>query len=98
MKGILLPFFIFVFFYGMAQDRTKTLQGRVSSPDMDVVGVVVQNTASQEAVITDLDGNFSIKVKVGDTLVFSAVHFRRKLLDRKSTRLNSSHVKISYAI
>ena len=78
----------------MAQDRTKTLQGRVSSPDMDVVGVVVQNRAFQEAVITDLDGNFSIKVKVGDTLVFSAVHFRRKLLPVTENLYNSSFVEV----
>src|SRR5690606_40624233 len=34
------------------------------------------------------------KVHIGD----SSNVFQRKILDRKSTRLNSSHVKISYAV
>lgn len=94
MKGILLPFFLLVFFCGKAQDGTRPLKGRVTSPDMDVVGVVVQNTVSQEAVITDLDGNFTIGIKVGDTLAFSAVHFRRKLLPVTENLYNSSYVEV----
>ena len=78
----------------MAQDRTKTLQGRVTSPTMDVVGVVIQNKASGAAVITDLDGNFGIGAKLGDTLVFSAVHFHRKFLPVTESLYNSSFVEV----
>src|SRR5690606_41957038 len=35
---------------------------------------------------------------VGDPLTFFAGMMRIHFLDRKSTRLNSSHVKISYAV
>src|SRR5690606_24604649 len=94
MKGIWIPFFLLVVFGGMAQDRTKTLQGRVTSPTMDVVGVVIQNKASGAAVITDLDGNFGIGAKLGDTLVFSAVHFHRKFLPVTESLYNSSFVEV----
>lgn len=90
----LLPFFLFAVLCGSAQDGTKELKGRVSSPDRDVVGVVVQNRGTERAVITDLEGQFSIGVRVGDTLVFSAVHFRRKLLPVSQALYNSSFVDV----
>ncbi|WP_350287955.1 carboxypeptidase-like regulatory domain-containing protein [uncultured Croceitalea sp.] len=48
--------------------------------DKDVTGVTIQNISTKRATITDLDGNFSIEVKLNDTLVFSAVQFKRKVL------------------
>jgi len=94
MRGIHLSFFLLFIMTGHAQEATKTLHGRVSSPDRDVVGVVVQNSASGAAVITDQEGNFSIGIKVGDTLIFSAVHFHRKLLPVTQTLYNSSFVEV----
>ncbi|WP_190811628.1 carboxypeptidase-like regulatory domain-containing protein [Flagellimonas sp. S3867] len=78
-----------------AQQRaTKELKGRVYSPQKDVVGVVVQNITSTRAVITDIDGNFSIPVKLNDTLVFSAVQFKRKILTVNEVLLNTSFISV----
>ncbi len=60
--------------------QTKTFKGKVYADNADVTGVVIQNTTTERATITDLDGNFSIQVRLNDTLVFSAVQFKRKLL------------------
>ena len=58
----------------------KVLRGKVSSKGNDVTGVAIQNVSSRKATITDFEGNFSIAVKLNDTLVFSAVQFKRKVL------------------
>ncbi len=68
--------------------------GRVSATDKDVVGVVVQNISLNRAVITDIDGGFSIRVRLNDTLVFSAVQFRRKVLPVNEVIFNSNFVTV----
>ncbi|MEM9363811.1 MAG: hypothetical protein AAGA43_14320 [Bacteroidota bacterium] len=74
--------------------ETKVLNGRVEAPGKDVVGVVIQNITSQNAVITSLDGRFGIQVQVGDTLVFSAVQFKRKTLPINQVLFNTSFVTV----
>lgn len=95
MKNCLLALLLFVAQWGFAQEGDgKVLQGRVTSADKDVVGVVVQNVTAGEAVITDLDGNFSIQVRVNDTLLFSAVHFLRKSLPVTEALYQSNFVEV----
>ncbi|MBS9463271.1 carboxypeptidase-like regulatory domain-containing protein [Flagellimonas sp. 389] len=72
----------------------KQLKGKVYSKGKDVVGVVVQNITTKNAVITDMDGNFSIAVQRNDTLVFSAVQFRRKVLPVTEDILNTNFVTV----
>ncbi|MDO6519234.1 hypothetical protein [Zobellia uliginosa] len=55
-----------------------TLEGRVYSENMDVSATHVLNTTSKKATITTVDGFFDIVVRLNDTLVFSAVQFKRK--------------------
>lgn len=63
----------------LAQSReTKNLEGRVTSKDGDVAATHVLNVTTQRAGITDLNGYFSIQVRENDTLVFSAVQFKKK--------------------
>ncbi|KKK78129.1 hypothetical protein LCGC14_2846670, partial [marine sediment metagenome] len=62
-----------------AQSRTE-LEGRVYSIEAEVMGTHVVNRSSQRATITDGNGFFTIPVEMGDTLIFTAVQFRRKEL------------------
>lgn len=75
--------------------ETRPLNGRVEAKDKDVVGVVVQNISSNNAVITDLEGRFSIPVQVGDTLVFSAVQFKKKSLPINAVIFNTNFVSVN---
>ncbi|WP_396637108.1 carboxypeptidase-like regulatory domain-containing protein [Maribacter sp. R77961] len=59
-------------------DDTKDLEGKVSSKDGDVAATHVLNTTTKRASITDINGFFSIPVRLNDTLVFSAVQFKKK--------------------
>lgn len=57
-----------------------TLEGKVSSADGDVSATHVLNISTKKAAITDIDGFFSISVSVYDTLVFSAIQYKKKEL------------------
>ena len=59
-------------------NSTKDLEGKVYSKDGDVAATHVLNTTSKRATITDVNGFFSIPVRLNDTLVFSAVQFKKK--------------------
>lgn len=74
--------------------ESKVIQGSVTSPDMDVVGVVVQNITSKLAVVTDAQGNFSIPVQENDTLVFSAVQYKKKVLPITKEIYTASYIMV----
>ncbi|MER3318710.1 MAG: hypothetical protein RIB79_10510 [Allomuricauda sp.] len=96
MKKCFLALVIFFIAQGLfAQEvDTKLLQGRVTSVDKDVIGVVVQNITTKDAIITDLEGNFAINVHVNDTLVFSAVHFLKKSIPVTPVLFQSNFVEV----
>ncbi|MEX0313780.1 MAG: carboxypeptidase-like regulatory domain-containing protein [Allomuricauda sp.] len=76
------------------ETKVKEIKGKVHSLNKDVVGVVVQNINSTKTVITDLNGSFSISVRLNDTLVFSAVQFKRKVLPIGSELFNSKFISV----
>ncbi len=87
--------FLLVTFSALGQHGvSKQLKGKVYGKDKDVVGVVVQNISSQRAVITDVDGNFSILIRQNDTLVFSAVQFKRKVIYVNDELFNTSFITV----
>lgn len=65
------------------------LEGRVYSEDGDVAATHVLNMTTQRATITDISGFFSILVTLNDTLVFSAVQYKRKEIVVTSSMLES---------
>ena len=78
----------------MAQDFTKTLDGKVYSDDGDVAATHVLNTTTKKAAITDINGFFSIAVSLNDTLVFSAVQYKRKEIVVNASVLESKFLSI----
>ncbi|WP_318309811.1 carboxypeptidase-like regulatory domain-containing protein [Flagellimonas crocea] len=93
-NGFLLLVFFAAQWTFAQEDEGKVLQGRVVSTDKDVVGVVVQNLTTRDAVITDMDGNFAIRVRLQDTLVFSAVHFLKKTITVTPSLYQSNFVEV----
>ena len=63
----------------MAQQPTE-LEGRVYNKDNDVAGIHVMNSTTRRATVTDANGFFTITVRLNDSLVFSAVQFKRKVI------------------
>ena len=57
------------------QDYRTWLRGKVLYQDNNVVAANVLNTTSENATITDENGNFAIEVKLNDELIFSSVQY-----------------------
>ncbi len=80
-NNLLLLFFILMSASVGAQTLfSKKLEGRVYSKEGDVAATHVQNISTKRATITNIDGFFAINADLNDTLVFSAVQFKRKEL------------------
>ena len=82
-----LGFFLQVFFIpiliadqGNAFMQTRTVNGQVISADENetLVGVNVIEKGTGNGTVTDIDGNYSLEVNEGATLVFSYVGYERK--------------------
>lgn len=81
MKGnsTVLICFLLCFISVEAQSLfSKRLEGKVYSTDGDVAAIHVLNITTKKATITNVNGFFSIAAKLNDTLVFSAIQFKRK--------------------
>ena len=73
LKHLFVVFVLIFVKQGFGQTfESKYLKGRVVAHGKDVAGVTIQNISTRRATITDSNGNFSIQVKLNDTLVFSA--------------------------
>ncbi|RKR06956.1 carboxypeptidase-like protein [Maribacter vaceletii] len=79
MKNVLiLAFFISIVSY--AQEDRSLLRGKVLYRDISVPNENVINSTSEMATITNTNGEFAIKVKEGDELVFTAVNYQLKVV------------------
>ncbi|WP_062052851.1 carboxypeptidase-like regulatory domain-containing protein [Sediminicola sp. YIK13] len=74
---------------------SKELEGRVLNESGDVAATHVMNTTTNRATITSVDGFFKIGVSLNDTLVFSAVQFKKKELVVTQSILQSKSLFIT---
>src|SRR5690606_41091804 len=72
----------------VANFHKKTLHATVEM--MEACGINASDVVSPTL--------FYRKTSTTETKSFQEIYFNSSILDRKSTRLNSSHVKISYAV
>ena len=61
-------------------DGRRLLMGQVIYKNVNVANEYVINSTTEKATITNDKGEFSIRVKVDDELVFTAVNFQYKLV------------------
>ncbi|MEJ1223840.1 carboxypeptidase-like regulatory domain-containing protein [Sediminicola sp. 1XM1-17] len=74
---------------------SKELEGRVLNESGDVAATHVINTTTNRATITSAEGFFKIAVALNDTLVFSAVQFKKKELVVTQSVLDSKSLFIT---
>src|SRR5690554_7293790 len=88
---------MFFLLFSISIHAQVTIRGTVVSAEdqQPLPGVSVLVKGTTNGTVTDIDGNYTIETATGNVLVFTFVGF---VPDRKSTRLNSSHVRISYAV
>ena len=72
-----LIMFLLIFSAGTLMAQSVTISGSVtdSQDGTYLVGVTVLEKGTTNGTVTDIDGNFSIKVPLGATLVFSFVGY-----------------------
>ncbi len=75
---ILIGFLLLFSSVGAQTIHNKKLNGKVYSADGDVAATNVLNVTANKGTITDSEGFFAITVHANDTLVFSAVQFKKK--------------------
>jgi hypothetical protein len=79
VKIKLLFFFFLIHTAGFCQTQTLTLlKGKITSQIKELNDVNVANLRSESTTTTDKNGNFSMFVKVGDTLQFSGLQIITK--------------------
>ena len=87
--NFILFFFIYNFSFSQSNYRTW-IRGKVLYRDSNVISANVINNTSQEATITNKDGEFEIKVKLNDRLLFSSVQYQiRSLVINKDIKKKS---------
>lgn len=60
---------------GFGQETvSKEISGQILEPSISIEGVNIINSATQATSVSNADGKFSIRVKEGDVLIFSAVN------------------------
>lgn len=87
MKHLLCFFMLcfFVFNHVAAQTNTVTVEGVVIDSSREpLIGVSIGVKGASTGTTTDIDGNFTLKVTPGSTLVFSYVgyHAKEVLIDK----------------
>jgi len=76
---IVISLFCFVLVYSQEDDR-RLLRGQVLYRNSNVPDENVINTTSEKATITNDKGEFAIRVKLNDELVFTAVHYQLMII------------------
>ncbi|MBN1185953.1 MAG: TonB-dependent receptor [Bacteroidales bacterium] len=80
MKQKLIFSFLFFCCLSMFVAGQQQIKGKVTSADANesIAGATVLVKGTTNGTITDLDGNFSISVKPGDTLIISSIGYMKK--------------------
>ncbi|MDF0715574.1 carboxypeptidase-like regulatory domain-containing protein [Muricauda sp. 334s03] len=79
-NAFLILFSLLVSGWSLAQDSRQMLRGKVLYRSSNVPNENVINSTSGQATITDENGEFMIKVKEGDQLVFTAINYQLEVI------------------
>lgn len=96
MKTTSILFFLFISHFVFAQKSVK-IKGTIQVVDSKPSGVHIINLNTEEEVVSDEKGDFSIEVNVDDLLVFSASHldYMRKIIEDDDLKTGSILVKMT---
>jgi TonB-linked SusC/RagA family outer membrane protein len=91
LKGILT--LLLAFFVQISFAQEKTVSGTVSDSKETLPGVSVTIKGTTSGTETDFDGNYSIKVKAGEVLVFSYLGY--KTIERTVSNATTINITLS---
>ncbi len=73
-------FVFYISFTAAQDDGRRLLMGKVIYKNINVANEYVINSTTEKATVTNDEGEFSIAVKEGDELVFTAVNYQYKIV------------------
>ncbi len=88
MKLFYLFFILLIINNLSAQDNRLTILGKIKNKNLPVVNAHIINKNSKKGSLSNSTGKFQISVKVNDTLIFSNIQFKTKVIV-----INHNHVK-----
>tara|TARA_R110002051_G_scaffold43769_1_gene89321 strand:+ start:7162 stop:7935 length:774 start_codon:yes stop_codon:yes gene_type:complete len=95
MRSSFLIIFLLLSAASVAQiGESKNLEGKVYSDDGDVAATHVLNLTTKRATITDVNGFFTISVNMLDTLEFSAIQYKKKIVVVSTAILESKFISV----
>ncbi len=87
----LLVILISLMTIGAAQAQSQTIKGVISSAGEPLIGANVIIKGTSQGAVTDFDGNYSIRAKAGDVLVFTYIGY----VDKEVTVGTSPTINVS---
>lgn len=77
-----------------AQEKRVVLYGNIKAEVNEIQDVTIQNITSLRGAISDVSGYFSIPVQINDTLLFSALQFKKKTIVIDASILKSKSITV----
>lgn len=98
MRGVVFAL-ISVFSFSFMHAQTKKVTGVVTSNGEPLIGVSISVKSTGFGTITDFDGNYEIKAKKGDVILFDYLGFRKKEVKiADQTKLNIELIEDAQAL
>ena len=95
MRKIIFIFLLVSFCSFSQNNNEKFIEGIVYNDNSySIEGVHVLNITSNQATITNSQGNFKILVKLNDELIFSAIQFKRKKITMNQDIFDSLSITV----
>lgn len=97
-KAFVISFFLLLSWMSFSQSPSQTwLHGKVLYLNNNVIAANVINNSTQQATITNENGEFSIKVALGDQLIFSSLQYQIKAvqIDEEILKKNRLVVEVN---
>lgn len=77
-----------------AQDKSVTIDGKITNDATNLEGIHVLNLTSLVATITKKDGTFQISGKVNDTVLISSIEYKTKKIILNEQQISSKTITI----
>ena len=101
MNNLIHIIFILVFCFSFSQEKEReVLRGKIVSDSMEVENITVLNVSTKIGAISDIDGYFSIKARVKDTLVFQGLAYisQKYILTESDFLVNNFKIKLDVKV
>lgn len=97
-KSTYLILLFFCTFSLPAQTVRTSISGKISSEDPDTKDIHIINITSNQATITSKEGEFSIPVKLNDTLVIRGVQFESQKVIISKNHITNKSIKVTLVV